>query len=86
MIKDPKLRLPGKKVDTLLEIILIDAAETPIERPKKREGVKMALGRGTTYRNRRRRFGIRFHLTAGIYNLEVGRNDGNFDKGTKSYP
>jgi len=40
LIKDPKLRLPGKKVllktDIPLEIILIDAAETPIERPKKK--------------------------------------------------
>src|SRR3990167_7729713 len=40
LIKDPKLRLPGKKVllktDIPLEMILIDAAETPIERPKKK--------------------------------------------------
>lgn len=29
------------------------------------------------YRNRRTRFGLRFNLIAGIYNLEVGKNDGN---------
>jgi len=40
LIKDSKFRLPGKKVllktNTSLEVILIDATETPIERPKKK--------------------------------------------------
>lgn len=35
------------------------------------------------YRNRRKRFGMRFNLIAGIYNLEVERNDRNFGEGTK---
>lgn len=33
------------------------------------------------YRNRRKRFGLRFNLIAGIYNLEVKENDGSFGKG-----
>jgi len=40
LIKDKKFALPGKKVllksDTLIEVVLIDATETPIERPKKK--------------------------------------------------
>ena len=40
LIKDKKFALPGKKVllksDSQLEIILIDATESPIERPKKK--------------------------------------------------
>jgi hypothetical protein len=40
LIKDAKFRLPGKKVllrdDNFLELILIDATETTIERPKKK--------------------------------------------------
>jgi len=43
LIRDEKFRLPGKKVllknDTPLEVILIDATETPIERPKKKNEV-----------------------------------------------
>ena len=27
------------------------------------------------YRNRRKRFGLRFNLIAGIYNMEIGEND-----------
>lgn len=41
LIKDEKFRLPGKKVllknSTPLEVILIDATETSIERPKKKK-------------------------------------------------
>jgi hypothetical protein len=41
LIRDAKFRLPGKKVllrdDKSLEVILIDATETPIERPKKKD-------------------------------------------------
>jgi hypothetical protein len=40
LIKSKKLSLPGKKAllksDNKLEVILIDASESPIERPKKR--------------------------------------------------
>lgn len=35
------------------------------------------------YRNRRKRSGLRFNLIAGIYNLEVGKNDRNVDEGKK---
>jgi hypothetical protein len=33
------------------------------------------------YRNRRKRFGLRFNLIAGIHNLEVEKNDGNIREG-----
>lgn len=33
------------------------------------------------YRNRRKRFGLRFNLIAGIYNFEVRKNDGNVSEG-----
>ena len=40
LIKDKAFALPGKKVllksDTKIDVILIDATETPIERPKKK--------------------------------------------------
>jgi hypothetical protein len=39
LMRSGEFRLPGKKVlqpsDTLIEIVLIDASEQPIERPKK---------------------------------------------------
>lgn len=39
LIKHPEFTLPGKKVllesDTQYEVVLVDATETPIERPKK---------------------------------------------------
>ena len=39
LVKHPNFRLPGKKAlqksDTEYEVVLIDATETPIERPKK---------------------------------------------------
>jgi hypothetical protein len=43
LIKDEKFRIPGKKVllknSMSLEVILIDATETSIERPKKKKAV-----------------------------------------------
>lgn len=38
------------------------------------------------YRNRRKRFGLRFNLIAGIYNFEVGKNDGNVSEGQGPRP
>ena len=38
------------------------------------------------YRNRRKRFGLRFNLIAGIYNFEVRKNDGNVSEGQGSCP
>jgi DDE superfamily endonuclease len=38
------------------------------------------------YRNRRKRFGLRFNLIAGIYNFEVGKNDGNVREGQGPCP
>lgn len=38
------------------------------------------------YRNRRKRFSLRFNLIVGIYNLEIEKNDGNFGRGTQQCP
>lgn len=38
------------------------------------------------YRNRRKRFGLRFNLIAGIYNFEVGKNAGNVREGQGPCP
>ena len=42
LIKDPVFALPGRKAllksDMGYEVLLIDASETPIERPKKKSG------------------------------------------------
>ena len=42
LIKDPVFALPGRKAllksDVEYEVLLIDASETPIERPKKKSG------------------------------------------------
>ena len=39
LVKHPDFRLPGRKAllksDVLYEVVLVDATETPIERPKK---------------------------------------------------
>lgn len=39
LIKDKRFHLPGKKAltksDTVIEVVLVDAAESPVERPKK---------------------------------------------------
>ena len=53
LVRDVKFRLPGKKVllsnDMPMEVILIDAIETPIERPKKKgRGIKSELSTGIT--------------------------------------
>jgi hypothetical protein len=46
LIKDKKFVLPGKKVllksDAPIEVVLIDATETPIERPKKKNTMQKA--------------------------------------------
>ena len=43
LVRDAKFRLPEKKIllsnDMPLEVILIDATETPIERPKKKDTI-----------------------------------------------
>lgn len=44
LIKSGKFSLPGKKAllksDVAYEVILVDASETPIERPKKKSSIK----------------------------------------------
>jgi transposase len=44
LIKDPDFALPGRKAllksDMEYEVVLVDASETPIERPKKKSEIK----------------------------------------------
>ena len=52
LMRSGEFRLPGKKVlqpsDTLIEIVLIDASEQPIERPKKSKNDTTAAKRSVT--------------------------------------
>jgi hypothetical protein len=52
LIKSGRFRLPGKKSlrgsDTTFEIILIDATETPVERPKKNSGAATQARKSAT--------------------------------------
>ena len=54
LMRSGEFRLPGKKVlqpsDTLIEIVLIDASEQPIERPKKSKNDTTAAKRSGTLR------------------------------------
>jgi transposase len=55
LIKHPDFALPGKKAllksDMEYEVMLIDATETPIERPKKELGIKSASRTEITSKN-----------------------------------
>ena len=50
LVRSKKFRLPGKKVlqpsDTVFEVILVDASEQPVERPKKARNSPIAAKRG----------------------------------------
>lgn len=52
LIRSGKFSLPGRKAlrksDHEFEIILIDASESPVERPKKKSGAKRESSTGTT--------------------------------------
>lgn len=52
LIQSKQFHLPGKKVlqpsDTVIEIVLVDATEQPIERPKKDNGGIRAAKRSVT--------------------------------------
>jgi hypothetical protein len=54
LINSGQFRLPGKKVlqpsDTLIEIVLVDASEQPIERPKKSKNNTTAAKRSVILR------------------------------------
>ena len=56
LIKSKQFHLPGKKVmqpsDTVIEILLVDATEQPIERPKKDNAGIIAAKRSATPRKR----------------------------------
>ena len=57
LIKSKQFHLPGKKVlqasDLAIEVVLIDATEQPIERPKKDSASTIAAKRSGTPRKRR---------------------------------
>jgi hypothetical protein len=50
LARSKKFRLPGKKAlqpsDTVFEVILVDASEQPVERPKKARNSTLAANRG----------------------------------------
>jgi len=52
LIKDGTFSLPGKKEllksDTLMEVVLVDATESPVQRPKKDSEATTAARRGGT--------------------------------------
>jgi hypothetical protein len=57
LIRSGQFRLPGKKAlqasDTLIEVVLIDATEQPIERPKKSRNSTIVAKRSGTPKKRR---------------------------------
>ena len=57
LIKSGQFRLPGKKVlkesDSVIEVVIVDVSEQPIERPKKSNEGTTAAKRSATRRNRR---------------------------------
>ena len=56
LVRSKKFRLPGKKAlqpsDTVFEVILVDASEQPVERPKKAMNSTTAAKRGATPKKR----------------------------------
>lgn len=57
LVRSGKFRLPGKKVlqpsDTIIEVVLVDVSEQPIERPKKSKNGITAAKRSVTPRKPR---------------------------------
>ena len=57
LVRSGEFRLPGKKVlqpsDTIIEVVLVDVSEQPIERPKKSKNDTIAVKRSVTHRKRR---------------------------------
>jgi hypothetical protein len=56
LVRSKKFRLPGKKAlqpsDTVFEVILVDASEQPVERPKKARKSTIAAKRGDILKKR----------------------------------
>jgi hypothetical protein len=54
LVRSGEFKLPGKKVlqpsDTLIEVVLIDATEQPIERPKKDKNGTTAVKRSDIHK------------------------------------
>jgi hypothetical protein len=57
LVRSGEFRLPGKKVlqpsDTIIEVVLVDVSEQPIERPKKSKNNTTAAKRSVTPRKHR---------------------------------
>ena len=57
LVRSGEFRLPGKKVlqpsDTIIEVVLVDVSEQPIERPKKSKNNITAAKRSVTPRKHR---------------------------------
>src|SRR5512141_2143185 len=56
LVRSKKFRLPGKKAlqpsDTVFEVILVDASEQPVERPKKARNSTTAVTRSDVLKKR----------------------------------
>lgn len=56
LVRSKKFRLPGKKAlqpsDTVFEVILVDASEQPVERPKKDKNSTIVAKRGAIPKKR----------------------------------
>ena len=57
LVHSGEFRLPGKKVlqpsDTIIEVVLVDVSEQPIERPKKSKNNTTVAKRSATHRKHR---------------------------------
>ncbi len=57
LMKSGQFRLPGKKIlqdsETIIEVIVVDVAEQPIERPKKSKNAPTAVKRSVTPKKHR---------------------------------
>jgi hypothetical protein len=57
LVRSKKFRLPGKKAlqasDTVFEVVLVDASEQPVERPKKAKNGITVAKRSATLKKRR---------------------------------
>jgi len=57
LIRSSEFRLPGKKTlqssDTVIEVVIVDVTEQPIERPKKSNGATTVARKNATRRKHR---------------------------------
>ena len=90
LLDEPFRRLTGIKRQTFEKMVKILEEDDKNKKIKGGRKNKLSLENqllmSDRYRNRRKRFGLRFNLIAGIYNFEVGKNDGNISEGQRPCP